>query len=89
MSLNTSGGFCLIKPAKVFMCTQNTGHTVPGVCGHGSLPLNYSGNVTRTEIYLPTSFCLACEAEARHMYCFSGGDSGVNFFAFRSIFRKL
>ena len=23
-------------------------------------------------------FCLACEAEARHMYCFSGG-SGVNF----------
>ena len=20
-----------------------------------------------------SSFCLACEAEARHMYCFSGG----------------
>ena len=58
MSLNTSGGFCLIKPAKLFMCTQNTGHTVPSVWGHGSLPLNYSGNVTRTEIYLPTSFIL-------------------------------
>ena len=35
-------------------------------------------------------FCLACEAEARHMYCFSGG--GVNLcrvFAFRSFSQKL
>ena len=33
------------------------------------------------------SDCLACEAEARHMYCFSGGVIvvvGVNFFVFRS-----
>ena len=45
-------------------------------------------------------FCLACEAEARHMYCFSGVDvvavvvvgGGVNFcrvFAFRSFSQKL
>ena len=33
----------------------------------------------------PSKFCLACEAEARHMYCFSGGvvvgggGGGVNF----------
>ena len=40
------------------------------------------------------NFCLACEAEARHMYCFSGvvvvgGGGGVNFFVFRSFSRKL
>ena len=46
-------------------------------------------------------YCLACEAEARHMYCFSGvvvvvvvvvvgvGVGGVNFFVFRSFSRKL
>ena len=36
--------------------------------------------------------CLACEAEARHMYWFSGagGDgSGVNFFVFRSFSQEL
>ena len=42
-----------------------------------------------------TIFCLACEAEARHMYCFFGVvvvvvvGGGVNFFAFRSFSRKL
>ena len=35
-------------------------------------------------------YCLACEAEPRHMYCFSGvGGGGVNFFVFRSFSRKL
>ena len=38
-------------------------------------------------------FCLACEAEARHMYCFSGDvvvvGGGVNFFVFRSFSQKL
>ena len=38
-------------------------------------------------------FCLACEAEARHMYCFSGVivvvGGGVNFSMFRSFSRKL
>ena len=42
-------------------------------------------------------YCLACEAEARHMYCFSGvvvvsGGIGVNFcrvFAFRSFSQGL
>ena len=33
-------------------------------------------------------FCLACEAEARHMYCFSVV-GGVNFSVFRSFSRKL
>ena len=30
-------------------------------------------------------FCLTCEAEARHMYCFPGfvgGGGGINFFTF-------
>ena len=35
----------------------------------------------------------ACEAEARHMYCFSssfiGVGGGVNFFVFRSFSQKL
>ena len=39
------------------------------------------------------SFCLACEAETRHMYCFSGigvgCGGGVNFFVFRAFSRKL
>ena len=40
------------------------------------------------------SFCLAGEAEARHIYCFSGVvvvvvGGGVNFFVFRSCSRKL
>ena len=38
-------------------------------------------------------FCLACKAEARHMYCFSSGfivvGGGVNFFVFRSFSQKL
>ena len=41
-------------------------------------------------------FCLAWEAEARHMYCFSGGGvvvvgviCGVNFSMFRSFSQKL
>ena len=39
-------------------------------------------------------YCLACEAEARHMYCFSGVVvvavvGGVNFYVFRSFSRKL
>ena len=38
-------------------------------------------------------FCLACEAEAIHMYCYSGVGvvvgGGVNFFVFRSFSRKL
>ena len=40
------------------------------------------------------NFCLAWEAEARHMYCFSGVvivvvGGGVNFFVFRSFSQKL
>ena len=39
-------------------------------------------------------YCLACIAEARQMYCFSGGgvvvvSGGVNFFMFRSFSQKL
>ena len=40
----------------------------------------------------PMCDCLACEAEARHMYCFSSVVVvvvGVNFFVFRSFSRKL
>ena len=41
---------------------------------------------------LSTIFFLACEAEARHMYCFSGVVvvvGGENFFVFRSFSQKL
>ena len=53
VSLNVGGGVRLIKPAKLCMRTQKhykhneDEHTTPGVRGHGSVPLSYSGNVTR------------------------------------------
>ena len=49
VSLNVGSGIGLIKLAKVYMCTQTQykdnedGHTTPGVCGHGSIPLGHSG----------------------------------------------
>ena len=47
VSLNVGGGVRLIKPAKLYICTQNTTdrRTAPGVCGNGSVSLSYSGNV--------------------------------------------
>ena len=51
VSLNVGGGVRLIKPAKLYMCTQHykhneDGRTAQGVCGNGSVPfwrgtLNY------------------------------------------------
>ena len=49
VSLNVGSGIRLIKPAKVYMCMQThykhneDGHTAPGVCGRGSVPLSQSG----------------------------------------------
>ena len=55
----------LIKPAKLYMCTQKhykhneDGRTAPGVRGHGSVPLSHSGNVvTRIGLQQQVSFCL-------------------------------
>ena len=49
VSLNVGSGVCLIKPAKLYMCTHlkynEDGHTVPVVRGHGSIPLSHSENV--------------------------------------------
>ena len=51
VSLKVGGGVCLIKVAKLYMCTQThykhdeDGCTVPGVRGHGSVPLSHLGNV--------------------------------------------
>ena len=51
VSLNDGGGVRLIKPAKLYTCTQKhykhneDGRTAPGVCGNGSVPLSHSGNV--------------------------------------------
>ena len=48
-SLNVGSGVRLIKPAKAYICTQThykhnkDGHTAPGVCGRGSVPLSHSG----------------------------------------------
>ena len=59
VSLNVGGGVRLIKPAKLYMCTQThfkhdeDGRTAPGVCGHGSVSLRHSGNVV-TSIGLHT-----------------------------------
>ena len=45
VSLNGGGGVRLIKPTKLYICTQNhykhneDGRTAPGVCGSGSVPL--------------------------------------------------
>ena len=54
MSLNV----CLMRLAKLRMCMQThykhneDGHTVPGVCSNGSIPLSHSGNVvTRIGIH--------------------------------------
>ena len=51
VSLNDGSGARLIKTAKLYMCTQihykydKDGHTALGVHGHGSIPLNHSGNI--------------------------------------------
>ena len=65
VSLNVGGGVRLIKPAKLYMCMQNTikhnedGRTAPGVCGNGSVPLSHSGNVV-TRIGIHTHVQHAC-----------------------------
>ena len=59
VSVNVGGGVRLIKPAKLYMCTQThykhdeDGRTAPCVRGHGSVPLSRSGNVV-TRIGLHT-----------------------------------
>ena len=62
VSLNVNGGVCLIKPAKLYMCTQthykhdDDGRTAPGVSGHGSVPVSHSGNVfTRIGLHTRTN----------------------------------
>ena len=51
VSPNIGGGVHLIKPAKLYMCTQKhykhneDGHAAPGVRGHGSVPRSHSENV--------------------------------------------
>ena len=51
VSLSVGGGVRLIKPAKLYMCTQThynhdeDGRKAPGVRGHGSVPLSHSRNV--------------------------------------------
>ena len=51
VSPNIGGGVRLIKPAKLYMCTQKhykhnkDGHTAPGVCCHGSVLQDHLENV--------------------------------------------
>ena len=60
VSLNVGGGVRLIKPAKLYTCTQKhyihdeDERTAPGVCGNGSVPLSHSENVV-TRIGMHTS----------------------------------
>ena len=74
------------------------GHpTIWTIVGQGPIALAVGAAGGCLDIFtLLCPFCLACEAEARHMYCFSGvvvvvvvGGGGVNFFVFRSFSRKL
>ena len=59
VSLNVGGGVRLIKPTKLYICTQahyqndEDGRTAPGLRGYGSVPLSHSGNVV-TRIGLHT-----------------------------------
>ena len=59
VSLNIGGGVLLLKPAKLYMCTQThykhdeDGRTAPGLWGHGSVPLSQTGNIV-TRIGLNT-----------------------------------
>ena len=59
VSLNVGGGVRLIKPTKLYICTQThyqhdeDGRTAPGLRGHGSVPLSHSRNVV-TRIGLHT-----------------------------------
>ena len=51
VSPNIGDGVRLIKPAKLYTCTQKhykhnkDGHTALDVCGHGSVPQSQSENV--------------------------------------------
>ena len=54
VSLNVGGDVRLIKPAKHYNHNMD-GHTAPGVCGNGFVPLSHSGNVvTRIGIHTHT-----------------------------------
>ena len=59
VSLNVGGGIHLIKPAKLYICTQThythdeDGRTPPDVCSNGIVPLSHSRNVV-TRIGLHT-----------------------------------
>ena len=58
VSLKVDSGACLIKPAKLYMCTQKhykhqeDGRTGPGMCNHGSILLSHSGNVKWLYMYM-------------------------------------
>ena len=61
VSLNVGSGVRLIKPAKLYMCTQTyykhdeDGRTAPGVSGHGSVPLS-RGTLLRKSDYSQNVF---------------------------------
>ena len=67
VSLNVSGGVRLIKPATLYVHAKHyshseDGHTVPGVCGNGSVPLSHLGNVVRrTGIHIHTNLSISLD----------------------------
>ena len=75
VSLNVGGGVRLIKPAKLYTCTQKhyihneDGRTAPGVCGSGSVQPNHSGNVVTRIIGIHTQNSYA-------LYSFKGSSNG-------------
>ena len=81
VSMNVGGGVRLIKPAKLYICTQThykhdeDGRTVLDVCGHGSIPLSHSGNVV-TRIGLHTY--LNCQITVYLKKCYRKDDYTVD-----------
>ena len=71
VSLNVGGGIRLIKPAKLYMCTQThykhdkDGRMAPGVRGQGSVPLSHSTRGTSLRELDYTHICQPSGAPGR------------------------
>ena len=91
VSLNVGGGVRLIKPAKLYMCTQKhykhneDGRTAPGVCGNGSVPLSHSGNVV-TRIGIHTHTHIVTSSSPLHLETYYNTLFHLMFFFFLRFF---
>ena len=84
--LNAGGGVRLIKPAKLYMCTQThykhdeNGRSAPDVRGHSSVPLSHSGTSLRELDYTYTHIGCPIRLLACSLYAIAGSPiSAANF----------